>query len=320
MPFEIFKMSTTNTYLKPSTTQEAIAMAAENIGDFRYLAGGTDVMVNKYQGNLLTDCLIDITGIEELKHIESIGTHIKIGALVRLDDLKKHPELAEKFAALIEAAHNVASPVIRRNATIGGNILCENRCSFYNQSDWWREAVGYCLKCNGDICIATGGKKACFSRFVSDTAPVLIAYEAKVEILDINGLQTVPLEDIYTGDGMKPLKLTNTSIIKSIIIPTHQSYHCSFKKLRPREGVDFTSLTTAVSVNPQGEVKIVLGGLDPMPVVIRGTISDTTDGLILKAMKKARVIDNDVYSRKYRREMIGVYLKRSFEELGILMD
>ncbi len=310
-------MSSTNTYLKPSTTHEAIAMAAGNAGDFRYLAGGTDVMVNKYQGNMTSSCLIDITGIEELKKVEYTGTHLKIGSLLRLDDLKEHHEIADKFPALIEAAHNVASPVIRKNATLGGNILCENRCSFYNQSDWWRESVGYCLKCNGDICIATGGKKACFSRFVSDTAPVLIAYEAQVEILDINGLQTIPLEDIYTGDGMKPLKLTNTSIIKSIILPAHQSYRCVFKKLRQREGVDFTSLTTAVSTSHEGEIKIALGGLDPMPVVIRGTKADSIDELISKALKKARVIDNDVYSRKYRREMIVVYLRRSFEELGI---
>jgi len=305
-----------STFLKPSTAHEAITMAIENTGDFKYLAGGTDVMVNKYQGNVTAECLIDITGIEELKKIEYTGTHLKIGSLVKLDDLKKHPEIAEKFPALIEATHNVATPVIRKSATLGGNILCENRCSFYNQSDWWREAVGYCLKCNGEICIATGGTKACFSRFVSDTAPVLIAYEAQVEILDINGLQTIPLEDIYTGDGMKPIQLSNTSIIKSIIIPVHQSYQCVFKKLRPREGVDFTSLSTAVSLKPSGEIKIALGGLDPMPVVIRGNISDSQEELISKALKKARVIDNDVYSRKYRREMVRVYLRRSFEELG----
>ena len=240
---------------------------------------------------------------------------LKIGSLVKLDDLKKHPEIAEKFPALVEAAHNIATPVIRKSATLGGNILCENRCSFYNQSDWWREAIGYCLKCNGDICIATGHTKACFSRFVSDTAPVLIAYDAQIEILDINGLQTMLLEDIYTGDGMKPLKLSNTSIIKSIILPAHQTYQCVFKKLRPREGVDFTSLSSAVSLKPNGYIKIVLGGLDPMPVVISGNASDSPEDLISKALKKARVIDNDVYTRKYRREMVRVYLRRSFEEL-----
>jgi 4-hydroxybenzoyl-CoA reductase subunit beta len=310
-------MELLNTYLKPATIHEAINMAIENAGDFRYLAGGTDVMVNKYQANDLAECLIDITGIEELKQAEYNGTHLKIGSLIRLDDLKNHSVIVEKFPALIEAAYAVASPVIRKTATLGGNILCENRCIFYNQSAWWREAVGYCLKCNGDICIATGGKKACFSRFVSDTAPVLIAYGAEVEILDINGLNTIPLEDLYTGDGLKPVWLSNTAIIKSIILPAHQTLNCIFKKLRPREGVDFTSLTSAVSVSPQGHIKIVLGGLDPQPIVIKGSITDNPADLIKKALKTARVIDNDVYSRKYRRHMLEVYLRQSFEALKL---
>ena len=70
-------MTRTNTFLKPSTAHEAITMAAKNTGDFKYLAGGTDVMVNKYQGNITTECLIDITGIEELKKIEYTGTRSK---------------------------------------------------------------------------------------------------------------------------------------------------------------------------------------------------------------------------------------------------
>src|ERR1035438_3445590 len=109
--------------------------------------------------------------------------------------------------------------LIVKDATIGGNVLCENRCIFYNQSEWWREAVGYCLKCDGDICIATGGRKACFSKFVSDTAPVLICYDAQIEVLDVNGLQLFKLEDIYTGDGIESRCLGDTALITSILLP-----------------------------------------------------------------------------------------------------
>lgn len=308
-------MVTEKIYLKPLSIAEATRFASQHLASFRYLAGGTDVLVNKFQGNEESNCFIDITGIEELKKVSTTTEYFKIGALVRLDDLKKHDAIAKHFPTLLQAAHEVASPMLRKTATLGGNLLCENRCSFYNQSEWWREAVGYCLKCDGDICIATGGKKNCFSKFVSDTAPVLIALNAKLEMMDMNGESTIALEDIYSGDGMKPRKLSPTALIRTILIPIGEKSICIFKKLRPREAVDFTSLTTAVSLCENGKIKIVLGGVDPKPIVVEGSTKDDKNDLIKSAVKKARIVDNDVYSREYRKEMITVYLNKSFDEL-----
>ncbi|TAL57377.1 MAG: hypothetical protein EPN85_14290 [Bacteroidetes bacterium] len=302
-------------YLKPRSVEEAISFAGKNGSSFRYLAGGTDVMVNKFQGNEEANCLIDISGINELKQVTRDENFLKVGSLVKLDDLKNYPEMENEFPVLLQAAQEVASPMLRKTATIGGNILCENRCVFYNQSEWWREAVGYCLKCDGDICIATGGKKNCFSKFVSDMAPVLIALNSFLEIADAEGEYKVRLEDIYTGNGLKPKELNQTAIIRSILIPVTERYTCVFKKLRPREAVDFTSLTTVVSIDDHGKIKIVLGGVDPKPVVVGGTISSHVEKLIEQAVKKPRIVDNDFYTRLYRKEMISVFLKRSFEEL-----
>ena len=307
-------------YHKAKSVEDAIATAIENVSDFKYLAGGTDVIVNKFQGNTETNCLIDLTGIEELKQVSIEGNILRIGSLVKLDDFKKHKIIVDNFPTLLQAAHAVASPMLRKTATIGGNILCENRCSFYNQSEWWREAVGYCLKCDGEICIATGGKKACFSKFVSDTAPVLICCDAQIEIADKDGISVLKLEDIYTGDGVNPVKLSKTALLKAILLPLNNNYQCVFKKLRPREGVDFSSLTTAVSKDKTGRIKIALGGVDPKPVVAEGDSITMKDELITRVFKKARVIDNDVYTRPYRREMIKVFLERSFTELNKLYE
>lgn len=304
-------------YLKPGSVEEAIGYAIENKNGFRYLAGGTDAIVNKFQGNDRAECLIDITAIDELKSVSKENGYLKIGSLVKLDDLKKHSDIEREFPALLEAAHAVASPMLRKTATLGGNILCENRCVFYNQSEWWREAVGYCLKCEGDVCIATGGKKNCFSKFVSDTAPVLIAMNARLEMSDTEGTSLFPIEKIYTGDGLNPRNISKTAMIRSVNLPLDRNYKCIFKKLRPREAVDFTSLTTAVSIDKEGKIRIVLGGVDPRPVVIEGTTSDSISELIKQAVKKARIVDNDFYSRAYRKEMIPVFLERSFEELKL---
>ena len=186
-------MTTEKQFIRPGTIEEAVQTAQLHISSFAYLAGGTDVVVNKFQGNDNSECLIDITGIKELNSVFIDGDFLKIGSLVRLDDLKHHDLISDNFLALLEAANAVASPMLRKTATIGGNLLCENRCAFFNQSAWWREAVGLCLKCDGDICIATGGKKACFSKFVSDTAPVLISLNTSIEVQDLHNSSIVPL-------------------------------------------------------------------------------------------------------------------------------
>lgn len=273
-------------------------------------------MVNKFQGNQTANCFIDLTDLDELKILKQEDEVLKIGALLRLADLKKYDAIAKDFPALIEAAHSVGSPVIRKSATLGGNILCENRCVFYNQSEWWREAVGYCLKCEGDVCIATGGAKNCFSKFASDTAIALISMDASIEVVTAEGSRLIKLIDIYTGDGINPRRIDKKAIITSILLPVNRAFRCSYKKLRQRESMDFSSLTSCVSIDTNGKILIALGAVDPKPILIEGTLNDDKSLLIQQALKKARVIDNDVFSRKYRREMIKVFLERSFSELG----
>lgn len=331
-------MTAEQIYIKPKTVEEALEFAHQYNDHFRFIAGGTDLLVNKFQGNEEVRCLVDLTGIEELRTVEkttfSNGSSssssgkgldfLRIGSLVKLEDLENHSEIKDEFPVLIEAAESVASPVIRKTATLGGNILCENRCIFYNQSEWWREAAGFCLKCNlpagktgGDICIATGGKKACFSKFISDTAPALIAMNAEIEIRERKKTRVMKLEDIYTGDGVEPRLLKKHEIIGSVLLPGNQGFKMCFKKLRQRDSLDFSSLTTCVSISRQGKIRIVLGGVDPAPVVVDGSLNDDKKELVKQAVKKSRIVDNDVFSRKYRKEMITVFLEKSFRELSI---
>jgi len=302
-------------YLIPTSVDEAIQFAQQNEGDFNYIAGGTDVMVNRFQGNEKAPCLIDITKIESLRGISINAEFLRVGTLETLESLKFSEELQIEFPMLIEAALSVGAPLLRKTATIGGNVLCENRCLYYNQSEWWREAVGHCLKCDGDICIATQGKKACFSELVSDTAPAIIAMDGLIEYADIDGIHQVPLENIYTGDGILPRNLSNTAIVTAILLPRGREFSTSFQKLRERESLEFTSLTSAVAVDNTGKLKIALSGVDPKAVVVEGAVGDDEEELIKKSIKGSRAIDNDMYSRKYRREMIAVYLRRSFNRL-----
>lgn len=304
------------TYLQPASVTEAINFARKNSDSFRYLAGGTDVMPNKFQGNDNYSCLIDLSNIENLKGVREEKNMLRIGALETLASLSKNPVVLKKFPVISEASLSVGSPLIRYSATIGGNVLCENRCLYYNQSEWWRKSVGYCLKCDGDICIATQGKNACFSEMVSDTAPALIALNSKIEYEDYSGIHSVPVESIYTGDGVRPKNLPSEAIVHSIQIPTDKKYRSYFKKLRERESLEFTSLTCCITADEKDQIRIVLSGVDPKPVLIQGAMTDDLEGLISRAIKAARTVDNDMYTRKYRREMIKVFIKEGITKIN----
>lgn len=307
-------MTTEKTYFRPRSIEEAVQLAAEH-ADSRFLAGGTDVLVNKFHGTDTRACLIDLTGIPELYQVWKKEDMLYVGALIALDALKQQAEIVREFPVLLEAAQSVAAPVIRKTATLGGNILCENRCIFFNQSAWWRQAAGFCLKCNGEICIASGGKKNCFSKFASDMAVALISLDATVEVLEKDGGYEVPLEEIYTGDGVNPRLPGSAALVKAIGIPLGRGFRSVFKKLRRRKSLEFSSLTSVVTTDRDGHIRIVLGGVDPRPVLVEGTTDDDRAALIHKAVKKARIVNNDTYPRLYRKEMTGVYLNKSFEEL-----
>jgi len=309
--------TTSPVYMTARSVSEALQIAAKQEEDFSYLAGGTDVLVNYRQGTVHPACLIDITGIETLRQVTVENQTLRIGSLVRLDELHTFPEIETYFPVIIEAAKAVGSPLVRKTATIGGNLLCENRCSYFNQSTFWRDAVNHCLKSGGDFCLATGGTKACFSKFVSDMAAVLIILDAVLEIRDVSGSATTPLEDIYTGDGIHPRKLSKTALVCTISRPLDRGFRTIFKKLSPRRSVDFTSLTTAVSVNNEGRVKIVVSGVSPKPVVVTAPADTPPENMIRQALKQAKTVDNDVYSRTYRRDMLKLFLNESFAELGI---
>lgn len=305
-------------YILPTTISDAVHLAKIHNETARFIAGGTDIMVNKFQNNEKSLVLIDITSLNELKNINEHGEYIRIGALVTLHDLIKHPVLQHKIPALTKAAASVGTPLIRSNATIGGNILCENRCLYYNQSEWWREAVGHCLKCNGNVCIATGGDNACFSECVSDTAAVLISLQSKIRYITKEGAEkTELLQNIYTGDGVNPRNIRNTDLILEILIPHSNAVNCDFQKLRLRESLEFTSLSSAVSIDESGKIRVTLTGIDPKPVFIETDKNESVDLLSKRILKIARPVNNDVFTRNYRRNMVSIFIQKSYKNLGI---
>ncbi|MBT7756279.1 MAG: 4-hydroxybenzoyl-CoA reductase subunit beta, partial [Rhodospirillaceae bacterium] len=165
----------------PATVEDAIKAYAD-APDGRYLAGGSDMLVNIRRGIEQPDTLVYLNGIPEMHGITDNGDHITIGGATILREVAESDLLGEHFTAVATAAGEVAGPSHREYGTLGGNLCLDTRCVFYNQSEWWRAANDYCLKYRGEIChVAPGGKK-CFAAFSGDVAPALLIFDAEVEI------------------------------------------------------------------------------------------------------------------------------------------
>jgi 4-hydroxybenzoyl-CoA reductase subunit beta len=303
-------------YIMPTSALEALAAAEAHGDSFAYLAGGTDLMVHRRQENNQAACLIDLSLLPGFDGIELSNERLCIGAGVSLHKLASSEVVRQQFPLLAEAALSIASPVIRKSATVGGNLLVENRCTFFNQSEFWREAIGLCLKCGGDVCIATGGKKACYSVFISDLVPALICLDAQVQIAETAGVRSLPLEALYTGIGLQPFSLPKGALITLVEVPL-KNVRTWFRKLRPRKSLDFTNLTVALSFEPEsGRLKVALSGVDMAPVVGETKKLDELPAFTKSLLKRSRIVENLFYPRTYRKEMAGVFLRQGLAAVG----
>jgi len=304
-------------YYTPFDVTEVLSLLKNN-SDCKIIAGGTDLMVH-YKNNITRPgTLIDISQVSELKNILLCSDELVTGACVTLFELIQNSEIQKKIPLLITAAKAVASPVIRLKATIAGNLLCENRCEFFNQSEWWRNSIGNCLKCEGDVCIATGGKKNCFSKASSDLAPALIALDAYLTLISPEKSQpyTIPLYKVYSGNGITPHILKPNELITSIHIPIKPRSNFFYYKLRQRESIDFSSLTMACCIS-DNLIKIAIGSVDPSPLYWTYPLNnqESFEDWLKQKIKKVRLVDNDFFSREYRKNMLEYQLIKYYKSL-----
>ena len=259
---------------RPEAAAEAIRLRT-GIGGARYLAGGTDMIVNVRRGIENPTALIDLTAIEELGRIKEEDGGVRIGALVRLDDLASHPAIAAGYRAVAEAAASVAGPTHRRYGTVGGNLCLDTRCIYYNQSQWWRESNDFCLKHLGDVCHVAPGGKRCFAAFSGDVAPAMLVHGAEAELAGPDGSRTIPLSELYRDDGMDHLTLGDGELLISVRLPRPASgARSGYEKSRIRGSIDFPLAGVAVLLAAeQGQVsdlRIALTGVNPLPKMVYG--------------------------------------------------
>jgi 4-hydroxybenzoyl-CoA reductase subunit beta len=258
--------------VQPTSVDAAIAAFGAHAGA-RYVAGGTDLLVNMRRGIVQTECLIDLSAVEGVSEISVGAAGAKIGAGVKIAALASHPAIAALYPAVAQAAAAIAGPGHRNVATLGGNLCLDTRCVYYNQSEWWRKANAYCLKNRGDVCHVAPQGKRCHAAFSGDLAPVLIALGAEVDIAGAAGKRSMPLADLYVEDGRAHLALGAGELVVGVRLPPHPPLS-AYEKVRVRGAIDYPLAGIAVALGMAdgaiASLRIALTGTNSRPFLLEG--------------------------------------------------
>jgi 4-hydroxybenzoyl-CoA reductase subunit beta len=310
---------------RPQSADEAIAQrVAAPAG--RYLAGGTDLIVNMRRGLVETDLLIDLSGIAELAILSADEAGLHIGAGVRLADLAADPAARKNYAAIVQAVSAVAGPGHRAAASIGGNLCLDTRCLYYNQSEWWRRSNAYCLKYKGDVChVAPTGDK-CRAAFSGDLPPALLVHNAEVEIAGPGGRRRLPLTGLYRDDGAAHLTLAPEELLVAVHLPAG-SRRSAYEKIRVRGAIDFPLAGVAVAIVDQDKparLKIAVTGTNSRPFLIEG-LDDLDAGKLGEAefvqiekavQKQVSPVRTTMVAGHYRRLAAATLARRLAKDLA----
>jgi len=313
------------TLLRPESVADALRCSRDN-PNANYLAGGTDLLVNRRRGIGEADTLIDLTAVGEIAEIAVSADGLKVGAGVRLADLAGHDVVARDYPILVQAAKAIAGPTHQRFATVGGNICLDTRCIYYNQSQWWRQSNDFCLKYKGDICHVAPKSKICFAAFSGDLAPAMLVLGAEVELAGPDGVRRIPLQDLYTDDGADHLTLGEGEFVVALYLPP-PAWDMLYKKVRVRESIEFPLAGVAVALGRDGDrlshLCLAFTGTNPRPLLVDGleevigeTLSEATQERILRlANKQIRPMKSTFSPSTYRRSVATKLALHAVREL-----
>lgn len=318
-------------YHRPGETRVALDLMGEHREDAMYVAGGTDLVPNMKHRLFEPGHLIALKGIEALKGIREEEGDLRIGAAETLSGIATNPAVLDYFPALATAAAHVAGPQLRNAGTIGGNVCLDTRCTYYNQTEFWREALGYCLKKDGDVCHVTKVGKKCVAAHSADTPPVLMTLDAIAVLEGPEGRREVPVRDFFVADGILNTRRSSDEILTEVRIPlAAAARRQAYVKLRHRKSIDFPLLTVALSAEIDGDGRVqtlegIVTALGSRPRVLArwGEVAEgrrlddqeVIEELAARAHKQCHPLENIIVDTEWRRAMVPVYVRRALAEL-----
>jgi 4-hydroxybenzoyl-CoA reductase subunit beta len=316
---------------QPESLRDALAILAEAGPEAAVLAGGTDLLPNLKHELLAPPVVVSLSRVAELRGIrgEDDGA-LLIGAMTPLVEVAESPLVRERAPALAQAAGLVAGPQLRRRGTLGGNLLLDTRCQYFNQTYFWRAALGFCLKKDGSACHVVAGGSRCVAAASADTAPALMTLGAQLAIQGPAGRRAIAIDDFWLADGIRNHKLQPGEILVSLRVPALPAGHRgAYGKLRERGSIDFPLLGVAVrlDVDAGGRVEhadIVITALAARPrriggasAALRGKPADGPEfeaavrAVSDRAYAQCRTLPNVSGDHEWRHEMVPVYVRRT---------
>jgi 4-hydroxybenzoyl-CoA reductase subunit beta len=318
-------------YHQPRSLKQATKALADLGADAMLVAGGTDVYPKMKRGQFTPRHLISLRALRELKGIRQSKEGVWIGAGESLTTVTHHRLITKHFPALAHAAESVSTPQLRNMGTIGGNVLVDTRCNYYDQTFFWRQAVGFCMKKDGDICLVAPGSAKCLAIASSDTSPVLVSLGTEAILVSPQGERRVKLEDLYRDDGIDYSTKAKEEVLKGLLIPLESLGRRNvYLKLRRRGSFDFPILGVAATleIDEQGEchhASVVLTAVASAPKVVpeaaallqgKKVTVELIDAVAEAAAKVAHPLDNADLDYWYRKKMAKVYTQRALTHVA----
>jgi 4-hydroxybenzoyl-CoA reductase subunit beta len=314
----------------PANVAEAIRLKAEHDGDASYVAGGTDLYPNMKRLQQTPRHVIDLRRVPELGRLErGADGALVVGAGVTLTRLIQDPLVREQWPVLSQAAATISTPILQNMGTVGGNLLLDTRCNYYDQTYEWRRAIDFCMKKDGKICWVAPSSPRCWAVQSSDLAPVMVALGARVTLVGPKGTRTIPVEALYRNDGIDFLTKQPNELLLRVEVPPLEGAGANYQKLRRRGAFDFPVLGVAAwaRLDDQGlvrDARIVIGAVGSYPMssdaavaglVGRPLTDETIAAAAALAARPAKPLDNTDFTIGWRKDMVPVYVRRALATL-----
>ncbi len=311
-----------------TSVEEAVTIAADLMAsgeEFDWVAGGTDLLPN-YKWHLnVKPHVVSLAGVEEMRGVtaESIGGMVRIQELV--DSGGTHPLVRE-------AATSIASVMLRRSGTVGGNLCLDTRCFWFNQTEAWRESIDWCHKCDcgteADCRVIPNQNTLCVATYQADLAPALLCLGATVDLASPRGRRTIPLNDFFQEDGITRNVLQPGELVVSIGLPGEATdWEGAYRKLRLRETWDFPEAGVAAawrrdSDGSIADLRVATTGCETIPrlhmeeaqAALQEWNGEESALSLAEAIRKAvKPVNNTSFPPSYRRRMVKVMAKRALQ-------